>query len=140
MLWIKALHISFVVTWFAGLFYLPRLYVYHADATDTISHERFIVMERRLFIIMTLGAVMAAIFGMWMAIDYALSNYAGMGWLHTKLALVVGLIAYHVWCWRVNRHFAAGTNTRSAVFYRKMNELPVLGLFGIIILAVVKPF
>lgn len=138
MLWFKALHIIFVVTWFAGLFYLPRLFVYHASATDAVGRERFKLMERRLFVIMTIGAALTALFGALMIVT--VPALMQMGWLHTKLALVAGLIAYHIWCWRIVRDFARDANRRSERWYRMFNEVPTLFLFGIVILAVVKPF
>ena len=138
MLWVKSLHIIFMVTWFAGLFYLPRLFVYHASATDAASRERFRVMERRLFAIMTIGAALTAIFGLWLlARSPAL---LGTGWMRAKLALVALLLAYHAWNWRLLRDFAAGRNARSARWYRWFNEVPSLLLIGIVLLAVVRPF
>jgi len=141
MLWLKALHLIFMVTWFAGLFYLPRLYVYHAQSEDEISNERFKVMERKLFYgIMTPGMIITFIFGFWMLIDYAWAMYASMGWIHAKLALLLGLVVYHYYCYRFLNDFKFDTNQRSHVFYRWFNEVPVLFLVLIIILAVVKPF
>jgi putative membrane protein len=140
MLWIKALHITFMVTWFAGLFYLPRLFVYHAVTEDEISHARFLVMERKLYIIMTIGAVLTAIFGIWMLIAYAWSAYSGTVWLVTKLLLVASLVAYHLYCWKLVREFRDGTASHSHVFYRWVNEVPSLLLIAIVLLAVVKPF
>jgi len=140
MIWIKALHIIFMVTWFAGLFYLPRLYVYHADCHDEPGHARFLVMERKLFAIMTIGAVITAIFGVWLLVEYAWAAYRDTGWLLTKLALVGGLIVYHVYCWRIMRDFRAGTAQHSHVFYRWINEIPALLLIAIVLLAVAKPF
>ncbi|NOQ16399.1 MAG: protoporphyrinogen oxidase HemJ [Methyloprofundus sp.] len=141
MLWLKALHLIFMVTWFAGLFYLPRLYVYHAQSDDEISNERFKVMERKLFYgIMTPGMVITFIFGFWMLGDYAWSMYASMGWIHAKLALLAGLVVYHYYCYRFLNDFKFDTNQRSHIFYRWFNEVPVLFLVLIIILAVVKPF
>ena len=140
MLWVKALHIIFLVTWFAGLFYLPRLFVYHAVTEDKISHARFLVMERKLYIIMTIGAVLTAIFGIWMLAAYAWTAYRDTGWLITKLLLVAGLIAYHLYCWKLVREFRAGTASHSHVFYRWVNEVPALLLIAIVLLAVVKPF
>lgn len=138
MPWIKAWHVIFMVTWFAGLFYLPRLFVYHASTTDTAGIERFRVMERRLFAIMTLGAVMTAAFGVWLiALSPALLH---TGWMRLKLALVALLIVYHAWNWRLLRDFAAGRNARSARWYRWFNEIPSLLLIGIVLLAVVRPF
>lgn len=141
MLWLKAFHLIFMVTWFAGLFYLPRLYVYHAMSDDEISNERFKVMERKLFYgIMTPGMIITFILGTWMLVDYALDTYASMGWLHTKLALLAGLLVYHYYCYRYLVDFKLDRNQRSHVFYRWFNEVPVLFLLAIIILAVVKPF
>ena len=140
MIWVKALHIIFMVTWFAGLFYLPRLFVYHAVVTDNISHDRFVVMERKLFAIMTMGAVLAAVFGIWMLVDYAWEAYRHSGWLHAKLFLVLLLVAYHAYCLTIMGHFRNKTNVRSHVFFRWFNEFPVLLLFAIVILVVVRPF
>ncbi len=141
MLWLKALHLIFMVTWFAGLFYLPRLYVYHAQSDDEISNERFKVMERKLFYgIMTPGMLITFLFGFWMLGDYAWALYAGMGWIHAKLALLAGLLVYHYYCYRFLNDFKHDNNQRSHVFYRWFNEVPVLFLVLIIILAVVKPF
>jgi protoporphyrinogen IX oxidase len=140
MLWIKGLHVIFMVTWFAGLFYLPRLFVYHADARDEISHARFLVMERKLFAIMTIGAVLTAVFGTWMLADYAWVAYRSSGWLFTKLALVAALVLFHLYCLQIMRGFRAGTAQHSHVFYRWINEIPALLLIAIVLLAVVKPF
>jgi putative membrane protein len=138
MPWIKAWHVIFMVTWFAGLFYLPRLFVYHASTTDTAGIERFRVMERRLFAIMTIGAVMTAAFGLWLiALSPPLLH---TGWMRLKLVLVALLIVYHAWNWRLLRDFAAGRNARSARWYRWFNEIPSLLLIGIVLLAVVRPF
>ena len=140
MIWIKALHIIFMVTWFAGLFYLPRLFVYHADCHDDPGHTRFLVMERKLFAIMTIGAVITTIFGVWLLADYAWAAYRDSGWLITKLVLVGGLIVYHAYCWTIVRDFRAGTAQHSHVFYRWINEIPALLLIAIVLLAVAKPF
>jgi len=140
MIWIKALHIIFMVTWFAGLFYLPRLFVYHAACHDDAGHQRFLVMERKLFAIMTIGAVLTAVFGTWLLVAYAWAAWQHSGWLITKLALVALLIAYHGYCLRIMRDFREGTNRRSHVYYRWFNEVPALLLIAIILLAVVKPF
>ncbi len=141
MLWLKALHLIFMVTWFAGLFYLPRLYVYHAMSDDEISNERFKVMERKLFYgIMTPGMIITFVFGIWMLMDYAWAMYSTMGWLHVKLALLIGLVIYHYYCYRYLLDFKLDRNTRSHIFYRWFNEVPVLFLVLIVILAVVKPF
>jgi putative membrane protein len=137
----KALHLIFMTTWFAGLFYLPRLYVYHAMAEDEISIERFKIMERKLFFgIMTPSAVLTVIFGVWMLISYAWAAYGQMGWLHVKLALVAILIGYHIWCGVILITFKHDRNRRTHVWYRLFNEVPVLFLVGIILLASLKPF
>jgi len=137
MLWLKAFHVIAVVTWFAGLFYLPRLYVYHAAADDSISLERFRIMERRLFAIMTIGAVASV--GLGAAIVAAAPVYLTMGWLRIKLLLVLLLIAYHVSCYKLMRDFAENRNSHCAKWYRGFNEVPSLLLIAIVLLAVVKP-
>lgn len=137
MLWVKSLHIVFMVTWFAGLFYLPRLFVYHAQANDGVSIERFKVMESKLFYgIMTPGAVLTIASGLWLWMGYGFSG----GWLHAKLGLVAGLVAYHVWCAKLLLDFRHDRNSRGHVWFRWFNEFPVLILFAIVILVVVKPF
>ncbi|MDH5376742.1 MAG: protoporphyrinogen oxidase HemJ [Gammaproteobacteria bacterium] len=140
MLWVKAIHVIFMVTWFAGLFYLPRLFVYHATTTDEISLQRFVIMERKLFAIMTIGGLGALIFGLWMMFDYAIELYQGQGWLHAKMFFVLLLIAYHVLCFKVLKEFREGKNKRGHVFYRWFNEFPALILFVVVILVIVKPF
>ncbi len=141
MLWLKALHLIFMVTWFAGLFYLPRLFVYHAMSTDEISNERFKVMERKLYYgIMTPGMIITFIFGVWMLTDYAWAIYGRSGWLHVKLCLLGIMVVYHILCGVWLTTFKHDQNKHSHVYYRWMNEVPVLFLVGIIILAVVKPF
>jgi putative membrane protein len=138
MLWIKALHIVFMVTWFAGLFYLPRLFVYHALATDREGAERFKVMERKLFLgIMTPGAVLTIAFGLWLWLGYGVG--ASAGWLHAKLAVVLLLVGYHVWCGKLLIDFKRDRNTRSHVWYRWFNEVPTVLLLAAVVLAVVKP-
>jgi protoporphyrinogen IX oxidase len=138
MLWLKALHVVFVVTWFAGLFYLPRLYIYHVDAADPVSTQRFQIMERRLFAIMSIGAALSVAFGLLMLI--ASPGYLQLPWLRVKLLFVALLIAYHAYCYKLMRDLAAQRNTRSAKWLRVFNELPALLLIVIVILAVVKPF
>jgi putative membrane protein len=130
-----------MVTWFAGLFYLPRLFVYHAQSHDSISNERFKVMERKLYFgIMTPGMILTFVFGIWMLADYAWSLYSASGWLHAKLALLAILLGYHVLCGKWLSDFKHDRNSRSHIYYRWMNEVPVLFLISIVILAVVKPF
>jgi putative membrane protein len=142
MLWVKAFHIVFVVTWFAGLFYLPRLFVYHALAQDRPSIERFKVMERKLFWgIMTPGAVLTILFGVWLWFGWFRGAEGETPrWLLAKIALVAILVAYHLWCWRLMRDFAEERNTRSHVWFRWFNEFPVLILIATVLLVVFKPF
>ncbi len=137
MLWIKAWHVVFMVTWFAGLFYLPRLFVYHASTTDQAGIERFKVMERRLFIIMTLGAALTAVFGLWML--WQVPEFLQMRYIQYKLVLVLLLIAYHYWTWILLREFARDRNIHTHRWYRVFNEVPSLLLIGIVLLAVAKP-
>jgi len=126
-----------MVVWFAGLFYLPRLYVYHAETSDRISIDRFKLMERKLFFgIMTPGAVLTIVSGFWLWIGYGFSG----NWLSAKLGLVGLIVIHHIWCYRALLAFRHERNNRSHIFYRWMNELPVLYLLGIIVLVVVKPF
>ena len=138
MLWFKAFHIVGVVTWFAAMFYLPRLFVYHTAATDAMSIERFKVMERRLFAMMSVGAALALVFGI--ATLLMVPGFLQAGWMHAKLTLVVGLIVYHGWCRRLMMDFRNDRNRRSERWYRIFNEVPMLFLLGIVILVVVKPF
>jgi len=136
MLWVKWLHIVFMVTWFAGLFYLPRLFVYHALAQDTLSRERFKVMERKLFWgIMTPGGVLTLFFGLWLWLGW---GYGG-AWIWGKLALAATLVVYHAWCARLLTDFLRDRNRRSHTWFRWFNEFPVLVLFAAVYLAVFKP-
>lgn len=140
MLTIKSLHIIFMVAWYAGLFYLPRLFVYHAmaPADDRVGTERFKVMERKLYRgIMTPSMVLTLVFGLWLWLGYGI----GGGWMHAKLALVAILVGYHFWLGKVIRDFRDDRNTRSHVFYRWMNEIPALPiLVAVVFLVVTKPF
>jgi len=138
MLWIKALHIVFMVTWFAGLFYLPRLFVYHSLATDAVSIERFKLMERKLYFgIMTPGALLTIVFGVWLWQGYGITG----GWLHAKLLLVAILVAHHIWLGKLMLDFKHDRNRHSDVFYRWINEIPALPvLLGAVLLVVLKPF
>ncbi len=137
MLWVKSFHIVFLVAWYAGLFYLPRLFVYHAMAGDEASRERFKVMERKLYrgIMMPCMALTIAL-GTWLWLGWGFKG----GWLHAKLALVALLLAHHFWLGHFVGVFARDANTRSHVFYRWINEIPLLYLVAIVILVVVKPF
>ena len=140
MIWVKAFHVIFMVTWFAGLFYLPRLFAYHADVEDEISNERFKIMEKKLFAIMTIGAVITISLGLWMLFDYGFKAYYASFWLYLKLILVAGLVYYHYYCYKVVIDFKYDANVRDRVYYKLINELPVPFLIGIVILAMIKPF
>ncbi|MEE8617742.1 MAG: protoporphyrinogen oxidase HemJ [Nitrosomonadaceae bacterium] len=136
MLWVKSLHIIFMVTWFAGLVYLPRLFVYHAMSDDLASVERFKEMERKLYYgIMTPGAVLTIIFGVWLWQGFGISG----SWLHAKLLLVAVLLAYHYYCGRLLSDFKQDRNRHSHIYYRWFNEIPVVILIAVVILTVVKP-
>jgi putative membrane protein len=136
MLWVKAFHIIFVVSWFAGLFYLPRIFVNHAMATEPAEIARLKLMERKLYRFVTPIAVLALGFGMWLWLGYGITG----NWLYAKLLLVLVLIAYHYYCGVLVKQFAADLNTRSHIFYRWFNEVPVLVLMAVVILVTVKPF
>ena len=138
MLWIKALHVFSVIAWFAGLFYLPRQFVYHAQAEDAVSRERFKVMERKLYRgIMTPSMVITLATGLWLA--WAAFGFQG-GWLHAKIALVVLLVAYHFWMRALMAGFARDANRHTHVYYRWVNEIPTVILLAVVVLVVVKPF
>ena len=140
MIWVKAFHIIFMVAWFAGLFYLPRLFVNHAMAEEEDVKARLMLMERKLYRFITPWMLLTLVFGFWLLFDYAWAAYAQMLWLHVKLALVAALVGYHFYCGKLVRDFANDNNRHSHVWYRWFNELPVLVLFAVVILAVVKPF
>ena len=137
MLWLKAFHIVFVVSWFAGLFYLPRLFVYHALAGDPVTKDTFRVMERKLYRgIMTPAMVLSVASGAWLWLGYGITG----GWLHAKVALVAVLVAYHFWLGHLRKQFAADRNSHTHVFYRWVNEAPTVLLIAIVVLVVLKPF
>lgn len=140
MLWVKAFHIIAVICWFAGLFYLPRLFVYHADTTDDISNNRFKVMERRLYMgIMVPSAIITLVLGVWLAV-YAWPALKTAGWFHAKVALVLLLVGYHKMCRFHLKKFANDQNTKSHTYFRWFNEVPTVLLVAIVILVVVRPF
>ncbi len=140
MLWVKALHLIAMVCWFAGIFYLPRLFVYHAACEDEPGRERFKIMERKLYRGITTPSMVATlVFGLWL-ISYNPTGYLSQGWIHAKLLLVGLLVVYHVYCGHLVKVFRDDDNTRSHVFYRWFNELPVFILVAVIILATVRPF
>ena len=137
MLWIKSFHIIFMVTWFAGLFYLPRLFVYHALSDDTASRERFATMERKLYFgIMTPGAILTIALGSWLWLAYGFHG----GWLHAKMALVAVLVAYHIYCGKLMGDFARNLNRHGHIFYRWFNEFPVVILVAIVLLVELQPW
>lgn len=140
MLWFKALHVIFMVTWFAGLFYLPRLFVYHAqsDPAQTAQRETFKVMQRKLLALTHIGGVLTVLFGSIVLVGWV-PALAQTGWMQIKLLLVLLLIVYHLWCIRIVAAFREDRNTRSHIWYRWFNELPVLLLFGIVIMVIVRP-
>lgn len=139
MLWLKAFHIIAVICWFAGIFYLPRLFVYHAMAEDQATRNHLKTMERKLYRFISPFAVLTIVFGALLVapnIDY----YLQAGWLHLKLLFVIGLVAYHLYCGHLVKVFANDSNQRQHVFYRWFNEAPVIALFAIVLLVVLKPF
>ena len=139
-LWVKAFHVVFMVTWFAGLFYLPRLFVYHASAEDDVGRERFKIMERKLYYaIMTPGGVLTVVFGLWLMALRGADWIAATHWLHVKLVVALALVAYHAYLGRLVKRFAKDENRRSHVYYRWLNELPVIALVAMVVLAIVKP-
>ena len=141
MLWLKAFHIVFVVTWFAGLFYLPRLFIYHAQAQDELSRERFRTMERRLLAITHIGGALALAFGIALLLSWreVAPGYLAQGWLHAKLALVLLLLGYHTWCVKLARDFRSTHERHGIRWLRWFNEVPALLLVAIVVLVVVKP-
>lgn len=140
MLWLKALHLITMVTWFAGLFYLPRLFVYHTQVKDEDNNARFKIMERKLFwAITTPGGVLTLILGTAMIVNYGMDWFRLQGWLHAKLALLLLLALFHIWCGQLLRELARNQR-RSEKFYRLINEIPVFPLIGIVLLAVLRPF
>lgn len=140
MLWVKAFHIVFVASWFAGLFYLPRIFVNLAQETNEAAIARLLGMARRLFRFMTMLAVPAVLLGLWLYLGYGIGMGPGNGWMHAKLAVVLLVIGYHHACGSLLRKFEAGRNTRPHTFYRWFNEVPVLLLLAATIFVVVKPF
>jgi putative membrane protein len=142
MLWIKALHIVFIASWFAGLFYLPRIYVNLAmvDPGSVAERDRLLLMARKLYRFMSILAVPALVFGLWLWLFYGIGLGAGHGWMHAKLLIVLALLAYHYSCWVVLRKFEKGQMQRSHVWFRWFNEAPVIMMLGAVVLVVVKPF
>lgn len=140
ILWLKAFHVIFMVAWFAGIFYLPRLMVNHAESTNAAVHEQLKGMERRLLLFVTPFALFTVILGLAIIYQYGYDWFAASKWLHVKITLVLLLLAYHGYCFKLVKVFAHDKNTRSGKFYRIFNEIPVIILFVVVILAYVKPF
>ena len=141
MLWYKALHLIFMVTWFSGLFYLPRLFVYHAMSDDKISIDRFKIMEKKLFYgIATPGGLLSIIFGFCLLVSNGMTSYSGQLWLSLKMILIAVLVLYHIYCFSLLQDFKYDRNKHTHIWYRWFNEVPVLILVGIVLLAVIKPF
>ncbi|MEE8366543.1 MAG: CopD family protein [Gammaproteobacteria bacterium] len=140
MIWVKALHFIFIIAWFAGLFYLPRLFVNHAMAEEESVKHRLGIMERKLYLFIAPWMALTLIFGAWLLFDYAWEAYAQMLWLKIKLILMILLVAYHFYCGKIIRQFASNSNRRSHVWFRWFNEFPLLILVAVVILTVVKPF
>ncbi|SFA93457.1 putative membrane protein [Collimonas sp. OK607] len=140
MLWIKSLHIVFIASWFAGLFYLPRILVNLAQETDTAATQRLLLMARKLYRFMSILSLPAIVFGAWLWLGYGIGKGPGNGWMHAKLFLVILVIGYHHACGSLLKKFETGVNTRSHTWFRWFNEVPVLLLLAIVILVVVKPF
>ena len=139
-LWVKAFHVIFMVAWFAGLFYLPRLFVYHAEASDTVGRERFKIMEKRLSILMSIAAVATIVFGIWLIGLLGWGWFMNTGWIHAKILLVVLLLGFHGWCQIQVKKFREDRASGSAGYFRLMNEVPTFFLVAIVVLAIVKPF
>ena len=140
-LWLKALHLIAMVTWFAALFYLPRLFVYHTQVNDEEGYARFVIMERKLLnAIATPGAFVTIVLGLLLLFSYGMDYFRAAHWLHAKLLFVIILLGFHGYCWKLQKAFANKQNKHSEKFFRIINEIPVLPLVAIIVLAVVKPF
>jgi putative membrane protein len=142
MLWVKALHIVFIASWFAGLFYLPRIFVNLAMVPpgSVAERQRLLLMARKLYRFMTMLAVPALALGLWLWLGYGIGRGPGNGWMHAKLLIVVLLVGYHAWCARLLRGFERDEPARGHVWFRWFNEAPVLMLLAVVILVVVKPF
>lgn len=140
ILWLKAFHVFFMIAWMAGIFYLPRLFVYHAQTDEQVVKDQFKVMERRLWLFITPFALLTLILGIALIYVYGSAWLAASGWLHAKLVIIVLFYIYHMYLWHLVKVFARDENTRSPRFFRFLNEVPVLALLAIVILAILKPF
>ncbi len=139
LLWYKALHVFFMVAWMAGIFYLPRLFVYNAESDNLAVKAQLNIMQRRLWLFVTPFAVLTLVFGVLLILEYGLAWFNASVWLHIKLAFVLLFYVYHIYLYRLVRTFQNHKNKRSPRFYRMINELPVLALLAIVILAIIKP-
>ena len=139
LLWMKVFHLLFVISWMAGIFYLPRLFVHHTLVNDPATHQRLCIMEKKLYGFTTIIASFALFTGFWLSY-WQWAYLKTQGWFHAKLTCIVVLVGYHLYCWHCCKRFTAHQNTRSTLFYRIMNELPVFLLFGILALVVIRPF
>ncbi|MEW8015327.1 MAG: CopD family protein [Candidatus Sedimenticola endophacoides] len=138
MLWVKSFHLIFLVSWYAGLFYLPRLYVHHAMAEDRATRERLEIMERKLFWFITPWALLTLAFGIWL---WVLQGWGMRAlWLNIKVLLVLPLIGFHLWCWKLMMQFRGGPNPHSHIWFRWFNEFPLLILVAVVLLVILKPF
>lgn len=140
ILWLKAFHVFFMIAWMAGIFYLPRLFVYHAESQHKQTKDQFKIMERRLWFFVTPFALLTFILGILIMYQYGLAWFKASAWLQAKLAIVALFYVYHFYLYSLLKMFAADKNTKSPRFYRMINELPVLALLAIVILAILKPF
>jgi putative membrane protein len=140
ILWLKAFHVFFMIAWMAGIFYLPRLFVYHAETDEQVVKDQFKVMERRLWLFITPFALLTLILGVVLIYVYGLQWLAASGWLHAKLVIVALFYIYHMYLWHLVKVFARDANTHSPLFFRFLNEAPVLALLAIVVLAILKPF
>ncbi len=140
ILWLKAFHVFFMVAWMAGIFYLPRLFVYHADTQNQAVRDQFKVMERRLWLFITPFAILTLILGLIIMYLYGADWLRASGWLHAKLTIVALFYVYHMYLWHLVKVFAQDKNTHSPLFFRFLNEAPVLALLAIVLLAILKPF
>jgi putative membrane protein len=140
ILWLKAFHVFFMIAWMAGIFYLPRLFVYHAETDEQVVKDQFKVMERRLWLFITPFALLTLILGVVLIYVYGIQWLAASGWLHAKLVIVALFYIYHMYLWHLVKVFARDANTHSPLFFRFLNEAPVLALLAIVVLAILKPF
>ena len=140
ILWLKAFHVFFMVAWMAGIFYLPRLFVYFAETENQVTRDTFKIMQRRLWFFVFPFALLTLVFGVWLIAEYGMAWFAASAWLHAKLTLLVVLYGYYGYLYTIMRDLARDQNIKSPKFYRILNEAPVLLVLAVVILAIVKPF